>query len=113
MDNLDIGFDNPEDAIEEVQDTPTPSFPSLCVRNAFQAASAEDDDDDDDSNMDEGEIPLEDPEEPGDRTSDSGIVDWETLEIELASMDMSGQGYAVDAAEIGVTSCFSPLIIIN
>ena len=95
---------NSEDAIEDTQDTRMPDFPSVHVRSAF-AARVEGVDDTGDDDIDE--IPLEDPEERGDETSDSdGVVDWERLEVELVSMDMSGEAYAVHAAEVGVFPYF-------
>jgi hypothetical protein len=102
-DSMDIGYGNPEDAIEEAQNTSMPNFPSLHVRTVSAAQVQDDDDDDgDDINDDESEIPLQDSEQPDDETSHSDIVDWEALEVELASMDTSGQSYyAVHAAEVG------------
>jgi hypothetical protein len=102
----DIDFGNPEDTVEEAQDTSFPSFPSLDVRSGFAARVDDDDsdnDNDDGDTNDDGEIPLEDPEEP----MDSDVVDWETREVELASMDMSGQSYAVYAAEVSVSLYFA------
>ena len=100
-----MGFGDPEDAIEAVQDPPMPNFPPLHVRSAY-AARVQDTGDESDDDIDEDKVPLEDSEERGDGTSDSDIVDWETLEAELASMDASGEAYAVHAAEVGVFLCF-------
>jgi len=55
--DIDVSFCNPEDTVEEAQDTSIPSFPSLDIRSAF-AARVDDDDMDDDDTIDEGEIPL-------------------------------------------------------
>ena len=102
----EIDFGNPEDTVEEAQNTSFPSFPSLDVRSGFAARVDDDNDSNDGDTNDDGEIPLEDPEEPDYETSmDMDVVDWEALEVELASMDMSGQSYAVHAAEVGVSLC--------
>jgi hypothetical protein len=100
-----MGFSDPEDAIEEVQDPPMPNFPPLHVRSAY-AARVQDTGDESDDDIDEDKVPLEDSGERGDGTSDLDIVDWETLGVELASMDASGEAYAVHVAEVGVSSCF-------
>jgi hypothetical protein len=109
-DSVDMDFDDPELAIEEARDTLMPSFPSLHIQSA---ARIQDDDDDDEINDNEGEIPVEDHNEPGNKD----IVDWEMLEVELASMGTLGQEYAVYAAEVGVSPCFPcvflSLIVVN
>jgi hypothetical protein len=104
LEMAEIGFGDPEDAVAEAQDPSMPNFPPLHVRSAFAARVQDTGDSDDD--IDEDKVPLEDPEERGDGTSDSDIVDWEKLGVELASMDASGEAYAVHAAEVGVSSCF-------
>lgn len=94
------------EAVEEAQDVDIsmPSFPPLHVRSAFTARVEDDDNSDsDDGGINEGDIPLEDSEEYGDKSD----VDWETLEVELTLMDTSGQGYAVHAAELGMSPCYS------
>ena len=96
---MDIGSGDPEDTIEEAQDINNPTFPS-------HAAGVQDDGD---SDIDDDEVPLEDPEEPGDGTSDEDIVDWENIEVELVSMDTSGNDYAANAAEVGMSLFFSTI----
>jgi len=97
------GSGDPEDAIEEAQDIDIPAFPS-------HAAGVQDDSD---SDIDDDEVSLEDSEEPGDGTSDLDIVDWENIEVELASMDTSGNDYAANAVEVGMSLFFLLLVIID
>ena len=67
--------------------------------------------DDGDSDTDDDEVPLEDPEEPGDGASSLDIIDWETIEVELASMDTSRSDYATNAAEVGMSLFFLLFIV--